>query len=472
MNPKFIEMLKAMADPRVDSLADTLENTKPEVSIRLNPTKHPLHPSQAPVEWWPEYGQYLAERPKFTFDPALHQGAYYVQDASSMIMAPIAQQLAASLRASAPLLWLDACAAPGGKTTAAIDALPEGSLVVANEFDFQRAEILKENLAKWGSPNVVVARGDTKRFRKLPDLFDVVAVDAPCSGEGMMRKDPIAREQWSPALVAECAERQREILENLWETLRPGGFLIYSTCTFNTTENEEIVRWLIEEFGAIPVDLQLPFDIDGPIGMETTGTILRFIPGRIRGEGLFLAVLQKPGSSPLAWQSLLQGKDAKGKRKKCGPDKNKKSPYAIQLKNWISSSVSEDYAIEEIDSSVVAKPKSWLPVIATLERQLDVIACGVELAEVKGKDLIPSQSLALSTILNGEAFPKVAVGRDDALRYLSKETINLPDDTPRGFILLTYNSLPLGFVKNIGNRSNNLYPKEWRIKSKLSLPTT
>ena len=238
--------------PLADGLVDCLEQTAPEVAVRINRRK--LRAAGVPddwlpevcragekVAWWPE-GHLLPERPDFTHDPALHQGLYYVQDASSMITAHVVGALSARL-GGAPLLMLDACAAPGGKSTAALDALPVGSMLVANEFDFRRASILAENIQKWGCPAVAVSRGDTARFRRLPELFDIVAADVPCSGEGMMRKDAQACAQWSERLVDECAARQWEIVENLWETLVPGGFFIYSTCTFNTRCRKIAESW-------------------------------------------------------------------------------------------------------------------------------------------------------------------------------------------------------------------------------------
>lgn len=482
-------MLATTADPRLATLPEVLEQTAPEVSVRLNP--HKRYPEHSPscsedslicadgkVAWW-DGGIYISHRPKFTFDPALHQGAYYVQDASSMILAAIAAKLSAHIAnnftprpaSPLPLLWLDACAAPGGKTTAAIDALPEGSLVVANEYDFQRAEILKENVAKWGSPNVVVSRGDTSRFRKLPELFDVVAVDAPCSGEGMMRKDAMARQQWTPRLVAECADRQREILRNLWETVRPGGFLIYSTCTFNTTENEEIVLWLIDTYGAVPVDLSITAEgIDGPVALPSAPRAaslpaMRFIPGRAKGEGLFVCVLRKPEETNPAFLSLRSNNITKKKNKGNDAKKGEDSFDTSKLLDWLSEDYKDRYTIIKTAEEICAFPAEWLSLLPRLEKNLTLISAGVELARIKGHDLIPSHGLALSTILNRDAFVEVEVDKPTALQYLAREAIALPQDTPKGFVLLTYNSLPLGFVKNIGNRSNNLYPKEWRIKS-------
>lgn len=495
LKPEFIEMIASMADPRFDHLAHDLTETPAEVSVRLNPRKRSSRSPVAAeagegkeVAWWPD-GRYLPERPAFTFDPALHQGAYYVQEASSMVMAAVARRLSSLIAAEEagktqetaeaqeiseeeeadrgrPLLWLDACAAPGGKSTAALDGLPEGSLVVANEFDYSRAPVLAENIAKWGVPDTVVTRGDTARFRRVGEIFDVVAVDAPCSGEGMMRKDATAREQWSPGLVRECADRQREILANVWEALKPGGFLVYSTCTFNTLENEQTAAWLIEEYGALPVDTAIGCGIDGAVSLPGVAPLpaLRFIPGRTRGEGLFLTVLRKPGI--LRARDFSAGasgaKEKKGKKQKGGADRPPAG--AGEARAWLRADLAGEYPLSASESGLRAFPARWGALLPLFLRELQVISAGVEIAEVKGKDLIPTQQLALSALLDPGAFPCVGVDRAGALAYLARQGVELPPATPRGFVLLTFGGLPLGFVKNIGNRVNNLYPKEWRIK--------
>lgn len=459
-------MIASLGDERFSSLAKTLTETAPEVSVRLNPRKSVEEVNAAwagaeQVPWW-EAGRYLTERPKFTFDPALHQGAYYVQDASSMVIATVAWELAARMEGEEPLLWLDACAAPGGKTTAALDGLPEGSLVVANEYDYARAEILAENIAKWGSPYAVVTRGDTAQFRRVGEIFDVVAVDAPCSGEGMMRKDQTAREQWTRALVEECAGRQREILANVWEALKPGGYLVYSTCTFNVCENEEIVSWLCREYSAEPIDLELPPSIDGAVGCSLP--VLRFIPGRIRGEGLFLAVVRKPGNrEPADFSSSKGKKERKGNAK--GKTGVKPAIVPSPVSTWINPRQRDNFVLTATETGVRAFPRKWSGLLPLLTDRLQLLAAGVEMAEIKGKDVVPTQSLALSTIIDPGVFPSVEVNEQTALMYLRREAVQLPEATPRGFILLLYRGLPLGFVKNLGSRANNLYPKEWRIRS-------
>lgn len=465
LKPEFLKMIASLDDGRFASLAETLTETAPEVSVRLNPRKLSLaggtpFPGE-PVPWCGG-GIYLSERPKFTFDPALHQGVYYVQDASSMIMGAVAAELSRRL-AGEPLLWLDACAAPGGKTTAALDALPSGSLVVANEFDYGRAEILAENVAKWGSPYTVVTRGDTARFRAVGEVFDVVAVDAPCSGEGMMRKDATARQQWSAALVEECVARQKEILSNVWDALRPGGYLVYSTCTFNTRENEEMVEWLCMEYGAEPVDMEFPFGIDGAVGSDLPA--LRFIPGRVRGEGLFMAVVRKPGEwTPREFPGEnTPGKGRKGTGKRKGGVKAPEIPSEVRA--WITPGERENFPLTATENGLRAFPAQWSDLLSLFLKKLQVISAGTELAETRGHDVVPAQALALSTLLDPDAFPRVETDRETALAYLRREAVALPREMPRGFVLLTYGGRPLGFVKNLGNRANNLYPKEWRIKS-------
>ena len=239
IKPEFIEQMKRIVPGEYEQLVNALQSTPPAVSVRLNPMKNAEYPGH-PVPWC-GLGRYLDERPAFTFDPLLHAGAFYVQDASSMIIDHIVRTLVPQ-----PVRYLDLCAAPGGKTTAALSALPEGSLVVANEIMGNRAAILRENVIKWGYPNVVVTNNAPADFTPLRNFFDVIAIDAPCSGEGMFRKDETAVSQWNPGLVCQCADRQKGIIDDIWQSLRPGGLLIYSTCTFNLEENEHMLEHIIK----------------------------------------------------------------------------------------------------------------------------------------------------------------------------------------------------------------------------------
>lgn len=438
MHPRFIESIA-----NIPHLLEALTSTEPVSSIRLNPSKLREGDGGGDVVPWCEFGRYLPERPKFTLDPTMHQGCYYVQDASSMFISQAIREICRLRGGCQPLKYLDACAAPGGKTTAAIDALPNGSLIVANEFDPRRAQILNENVAKWGYPNTLITRGDTSQYRKLKGEFDIVAVDVPCSGEGMMRKDAVAVEQWTLELVAQCAERQREILENVIPSLRPGGYLIYSTCTFNRTENEDIIDWLTENY---PLEI-VGLDIDPTWGIVATPQGYHFYPSHLKGEGLFISVLRSKEDAD--GDVLKKVNEAKG---------DKKHP----LQSWIVNS--QAFVIEEMDGQVIALPRAYYSAILRYRKALNIVSQGITLATVKGRDYIPTQQLALSTVLNISEFNTVEVGLDTALSYLRREAQSLPADTPRGIVLLIYQGRPLGWVKNLGNRANNLYPDAWRIR--------
>lgn len=411
LSQEFVSRVRTLPGVDADALVAALD-TAPSVSVRLNRRKL-TDPSRLgygalePVKWCAN-GFYLAERPKFTLNPLLHAGAFYVQDASSMIHETIVGRLAELHDLPASPLVLDLCAAPGGKTTSMINALPDGAFVVANEVMPQRARILRENLLKWGYPDIMVTNSPAPRLAAAGAVFDIVAVDAPCSGEGMMRKDEEARAQWSPGLVRQCAALQREILTSAVEALRPGGFLLYSTCTFNADENERNVEWLAAEMGLEPIDLRLPAEwgIGSQLGSDIPA--LRFMPHITRGEGLFAAVLRKPGEPATP---------ARGRA---------------------------------LDS---------------LRKSARVILDGIPETNMKGKIEIPASEWTLSTRFPRDRFPEADLDLDTALRYLRHEAITLPADTPRGFVTVTYQGLPLGFVKNIGNRANNLYPTEWRIRN-------
>lgn len=385
--------------PNPQGLLDALASGSPCVAVRHNRSKSAGPAADADTVPWCPRGEYLPERPNFTLDPAFHQGRYYVQDPSSMCIGAVIE----SLGLTGPVAYLDACAAPGGKTTAAIDALPDGSFVVANEYDPGRADALIENLTRWGAPRVAVTVGPTDRLARYGlDTFDVIAADVPCSGEGMMRKEPAAVAQWTPALVESCARLQREILTNLWPMLRPGGYLIYSTCTFAPAEDEDNVAWLRSEFGAE----QLPL----PFGPETGVTNGHFYPHLLRGEGLYMALLRKPGT-------LAPNPDVSEKR---------------------------------------------------LAKATRLAMFGVERTEMKGRDAIPTHRHILATDYRRGTLPEAEVNRDTALAYLHHEAVTLPPDTPRGIVLLTYGGTPLGLVKNLGSRANNLLPRHLRIRQSIA----
>lgn len=451
---------EAFLRPQIgEKIADTLFSAlhdEPETGVRLNKMKNvrmPLYPDMTQVEWCAE-GYHLDTRPKFTLNPLLHAGAFYVQDPSSMVV----ERIVARLVGECPVLAADLCAAPGGKTTAIINALPDGSALLANEFVASRASILKENLIKNGYPDVVVTNTAISRLLPLGPIFDLVVVDAPCSGEGMMRKDESARAQWSEGLVRQCAALQREILADAAQLVAPGGHIIYSTCTFNTIENEDNAAWLAENFWFDPVDIRLVGD--GGILPEVKGEIpcLRFMPGFTRGEGLFVSIFRRPDYPGAVIKPLrkTKKKEISGKRGKSAAE----AAIMSKASSWIKPEAGIE--IKRHDDRLLALSPQTATLLDAIPKGVHIISAGVEITEVKGKDLIPSHALAMSPLFS-RIFPEMELSEEDALRFLSRETITLPPSVPTGYITMTYHGLPLGFLKNIGNRTNSLYPREYRI---------
>ena len=282
-----------MGEERLNRFLGAFDDEAP-VSIRINPRKAASARVSGERVAWCEEGYYLEGRPQFTFDPLFHAGCYYVQEAASMFVTHVLRQFV-----KAPVAMLDLCAAPGGKSTAAISVLPAGSTLVSNEPIANRAQILLENITKWGYPKCSVTNAHPRDFRKAKASFDVILCDVPCSGEGMFRKDPATISEWSLQNVEKCWRLQRDIVADAWECLNPGGLLIYSTCTFNIKENEENIRWILETYDAelMEVPTQPEWHITGSLLEGFPMPVYRFIPGITRGEGLFMAVVRKKGTS-------------------------------------------------------------------------------------------------------------------------------------------------------------------------------
>jgi len=445
---------------------------------------------------WCETGYYLPQRPSFTFDPLFHAGAYYVQEASSMFVEQAVLQIcAAPDLAGRPVTALDLCAAPGGKSTHLSALLPAGSLLVSNEVVRSRSLILAENMAKWGSLDTIITRNDPKTFGNMPHLFDVVVADLPCSGEGMFRKIPASRDEWSIDHVRLCAARQRRIIHDVWDALRPGGYLIYSTCTFNTEENEENVKILSEELEAeiIPVPTRPEWNIAGSICHDMP--VYRFFPHRTRGEGFFLALLQKPARRyATLGVADITGEDAQQQacfaqqrarhdkqqhrrhaQQQARHDKQQQSGHAQQQQGRhavkaavtpAASMLSNPEKFTYLTAGIVqALPKVHESSYAIVSAHLNIIAAGISIGEYKGRDFTPSAALALSTEIDAGTFPRVELAYEQAIAYLQRQTIVMPPNTSKGYVIVTYKETPLGFAKNIGYRANNCYPKEWRIVS-------
>lgn len=444
----FEPLMRAhLGDEQTERLMQGL-STEPSVSVRMNPRKNShtflpeIHQSQVP---WARDAYYLDERPAFTFDPLFHAGTYYVQEASSMFLT---QAICQHVDREAPLVALDLCAAPGGKSTLIRSLLSDASLLVSNEPMRQRAQVLAENMIKWGHPNTVVTQNYPADFSHLVNTFDLIVTDVPCSGEGMFRKEDDAIRDWSLENVDLCWHRQRDIVEAIWPTLKPGGILIYSTCTFNRFEDEDNVNWVAHELGADILTVNHPTEwniTEGNPGYH-------FFPGTTRGEGFYMAVLRKQGS-PVAASPKPLSKPVKAQKNE-----------PIQAQKWIKG----DYIFQIEKERYAAIPATYADLIKRFRYGLNTIHAGVPLAELKGKDWIPCHALAMNTAYQEGSFPEIELTYDEALAYLRKEALRI--DAPKGFIVVTYKKERLGFAKSIGNRANNLYPQEWRIRSGYTTP--
>ena len=443
----FITRTRALLGDEYEKLEAALQADVP-VSIRINQEKGTKAPETSPVGW-SKTGYYLPERLSFTFDPLFHAGAYYVQEASSMFLEQAIRNFVTE-----PVRCLDLCAAPGGKSTHLLSTLPEGSLLVSNEVIRSRSNILAENITKWGNPNNIVINNDPEEIGRLTHLFDVIVTDVPCSGEGMFRKDTDSTGEWSVANVNLCAARQRRIIHDIWDALKPGGLLIYSTCTYNTEEDEDNIHYIIEELGAeaLTIPLKEEWQITGALRHDHP--VYRFFPHKTKGEGFFLAALRKaPGET----EEIRPRNKSKKERGKAAP------VLPSVVNDWIEEA--GKFRFELINDTIQAIPSAHQEAWQLIAGQCRIVTAGIRIGEIKGKDILPAHSLAMSTSLNREAFTTVEINWEDAVKYLKKEVLLLPEETKKGYVLVCYNGFPLGFVKHLGNRANNLYPQEWRIRS-------
>lgn len=396
----------SLSASQIDALMGALHDSA-SVSIRLNPFKRGQAPEGAQRVPWSEWGYLLRERPCFTLDPLFHAGTYYVQDSSSMFVGYLFRELLSRM-GGRRLRVLDLCAAPGGKSTDLAASLRavcgDDFLLVSNEIMRQRAAVLSDNIALWGDPNVVVTSCDPRAFARFEGIFDIILTDVPCSGEGMFRKDAQAVRDWSVETVSLCAQRQRRILADVWPSLKEGGLLLYSTCTFERAENDDCIQWICEQLGGEPLcrEGDAPFE-----GIIKTPLGYLLLPGYVPGEGQYCSAICKTSATPISRYSEADLKDL--------------------------------------------RPLRW----------------GVPKGTIKGRDTVPNPDWALSISYDRDAYPMVELDRQTALKFLHRDTIILPD-APRGYIAITYEGHPLGFVKNLGSRCNNLHPQGRRILMDIS----
>jgi len=387
---------------------------------------------------WTEHGYYLSSRPSFTFDPLFHAGCYYVQEASSMFLE---QALKQTVDLSKPLRVLDLCAAPGGKSTHILSLISKDGLLVSNEVIRPRANILKDNIVKWGCSNVIVTNNDPKDFQRLENYFDVIVVDAPCSGSGLFRREPEAIEEWSEQNVMLCSQRQQRILADVLPGLKNGGVLIYSTCSYSEEEDEQIVEWLNGQWSM--VNSQLTTEAGWNIISSNGG--YRFWPDKIKGEGFFIACFRK------------QGDNEEVDLPKVKADKFSKHEVEI-LNKYINS---DGITFLKHGKILRAIPESLLADINFLSTKFRIVNCGTEVGEIIKDKLVPEHALAVSNILNDEV-PRIELNYEQSIRYLQKKELELTTDR-KGWAIVTHQDHPLGWINILPNRINNYYPKELRI---------
>lgn len=443
----FTDTLDHLPGFRKESFLEVHNSAERITSIRLHPLKATaLFPELSPVPVpWSRYGYYLSSRPSFTFDPYFHAGAYYVQEASSMFLEEALRQ---TTDLSQPLKVLDLCAAPGGKSSLIQAVLHPDSLLISNDVIKSRANLLADNITKWGADNVVVTNNDPRDFARLEDFFDVMVVDAPCSGSGLFRRDPEAVEEWSQDNVILCSQRQQRILADALPALKPGGVLIYSTCSYAKEEDENIMEWLLANFEMenIPLTIDPAWNIITSVTDQYKAHGYRFYPDQVKGEGFFIACFRKKGEAgavkkPHQKIAALPAKET------------------ARLLPWLKDAA--DLTFVDHQGEVIILRSSVAAELPGLQKRLYLRKAGVKAGQLTPKELIPDHQLALSTCISVD-LPAVELSLEQALRYLRKEDLQL-DLNVKGWALMRYGGMNLGWAKVLPNRINNYYPKEMRI---------
>ena len=433
-----------------DSFVKIHESGEQVTSIRVNPFKSSMvngqwsniHDSPLTIHEkipWTEYGYYLETRPSFTFDPLFHAGCYYVQEASSMFLE---QALKQTVDLSQSIKVLDLCAAPGGKSTHLVSLISKKSLLVSNEVIRSRANILNDNIIKWGCSNVIVTNNDPVDLGRLKNYFDVIVIDAPCSGSGLFRREPEAIEEWSEQNVAFCSQRQQRILADVLPALKNGGVLIYSTCSYSKEEDEEICDWLVNELKV--ESLRLKVEKNWNVVESENG--YRFWPDKVKGEGFFIACFRKE-----------DGDNDEIYLPRAKPDKFSKQE--IEILGTIVNI--EGSAFLRYSKNIHAVPEKLLPDMNFLLSKLSVLNYGTKVGEIIRDKLIPDHGLALSNKMS-DKLPRIELDYKQAIQYLKKKELNLQTGK-KGWSLVRYQGHILGWINILSNRINNYYPKELRI---------
>jgi 16S rRNA C967 or C1407 C5-methylase (RsmB/RsmF family)/NOL1/NOP2/fmu family ribosome biogenesis protein len=402
------------------------------------------HHSQIP---WTTHGYYLSERPAFIFDPLLHAGTYYVQEASSMFLEQVLTQ---TTDITQPLRVLDLCAAPGGKSTLIQSLITGNSLLVSNEVIKSRTNVLTENITKWGAANVIVTNNDPKDFAALENYFDVIVIDAPCSGSGLFRRDSNAVDEWSEENVMLCSKRQQRILADIFPALKENGVLIYSTCSYSKQEDEDILKWMEEGFRVegLRLTVEERWNIVEIISGTRNSYGYRFFPDKIKGEGFFIAAFRKKESGIFLFP----------RSKKTAFEWLNKNEETI-IDQWVKKD--DGYISLKKENCVFTLPVDIIHDLHFLHSVLYIKKAGIFTGKLAQNELIPEHELALSTIIC-EDIPAIEVSEEQAIKYLQKENFDLSSNK-KGWNIIRYNHFNLGLVKMLQNRFNNYYPSEWRI---------
>ncbi|MEN7546604.1 rRNA methyltransferase [Rapidithrix thailandica] len=453
----FVARMQAQLGDTFEDFAASISKEEQPTTLRTNPLKKFTIPETWKKIPWCKNGYYLPERPEFVKDPHIFAGAYYVQEASSMFLQHALEQTA---DLTAPLRVLDLCAAPGGKSTLVNSLLNENSYLISNELVRKRLNALSENIVRWGAPNILATNNNPQDFEDLKEFFDIAVIDAPCSGEGMFRKDYKARAQWSEHLVKSCAHTQRSILTSIADTVKPGGLLVYSTCTFSMDENEKNVQWLMENYPfqsvRIPIDASWQIE-ETQFQAEQYG--YRFYFHQTEGEGFFLSCLRKEEHGFKPPKIKLSKKKKQAEKFKPFPKK-----YLNHLKKWVKDSEKHFYVMQ--GDQLWALPPFLQEDFKLLQHKLNIELAGIEVGKFKNEKLIPSHHLAMSP-LGHEDLPSVELDYEQAISYLRRAEFSLDTSGKQGWFQVSYQGNTLGWIKVLSNRINNYYPMDWRIRKEI-----
>lgn len=440
---RFIQRIRTQEYIDADDLLDALQKPSP-ASIRINLLKWSKQPIDSDPVPWCTSGFYLKTRPSFTLDPLFHSGCYYPQEASGMFLEQVFKQ---AVNTGEYIRVLDLCAAPGGKSTHLSSMIGSRGLLISNEVIRSRSSVLAENISKWGITNTIVTQNDPSAFSELQGFFDVILVDAPCSGEGMFR-DTVAVDEWSYENSYHCAERQKRILSNVWPALKGNGILIYTTCTFNPGENEGNVKWIVKKHSAENIEIDIS-QYNGIAKVDHEG--YGFYPGRVKGEGMFVSVIRKTGDSGKINKPII------GKRN-IEPQK----PDHEIAREWTTFKTENIIRKEDELYYLPVSRDDYL----MLKQHLKLIKPGTRICTLKKNRYVPAHELALSDGIKKDAFNDVELDHSQALAYLKRENIQAGVGS-KGWFIMKYKNINLGYCNNIGKRVNNYYPVDWRIRIRI-----